>query len=153
MRAFTHTLFTTFNAVTPDLVWLLRTRVSSVLTFHAEMLTFPLTSGSGFSQFTSSKGIYAVSLLKDIAPKSVMWACPSRMHQECARVHGMRNELEANEQERERGWLLEDAESRQDLSALMISSEGREYIIEKAVVFAGSSLVSCWRGMQERQQP
>jgi hypothetical protein len=65
----------------------------------------------------------------------------------------MRNELEANEQERERGWLLEDAESRQGLSALMISSEGREYIIEKAVVFAGSSLVSCWRGMRERQQP
>jgi hypothetical protein len=54
---------------------------------------------------------------------------------------------------KERGWLLEDAESRQGLSALMISLEGRAYIIEKAVVFAGSSLVSCWRGMQERQQP
>ena len=32
--------------------------------------------------------------------------------------------------------MLEDAESRQGLSALMISSEGRKYIIEKAVVFA-----------------
>ena len=67
--------------------------------------------------------------------------------------HGIRNELEASEQKRERGSLQEDAESRQGLSALMISPEGKDYIIEKAVVFAGSSVVSYWRGMQERQQP
>ena len=71
----------------------------------------------------------------------------------CGKSHGIRNELEASEQKRERGSLQEDAESRQGLSALMISPEGKDYIIEKAVVFAGSSLVSYWRGMQERQQP